>query len=143
MKVETTYHGTREYGEKDIIEFSKGIPGLDKLKKFIIFPVEDNEVFSILHSIEDESIGFVIASPFGVATDYEFKLEDDVMNRLRISKNEDLLVFNIVTLNSNVEKITMNLRAPIIINIKEKLGEQIILNNEKYLIKYPIFKEKV
>jgi flagellar assembly factor FliW len=65
------------------------------------------------------------------------------MKRLEINKNEDILVVNIVTLNSKLENITMNLRAPIIINIKEKLGEQIILNNEEYLIKYPMFKENV
>lgn len=133
----------REYEEKDIIKFSKGIPGFDKLNKFIVFPVEDNEIFSILHSIEDESIGFVMASPFNVINKYEFKLEDDVIERLKIISNEDVLVLNTVTLNSKIENITINLRAPIIINIKDRLGEQIILNNEKYLIKYAMFKENV
>ncbi len=141
--LQTKYHGVREYEEKDIIEFQKGMPGFDKLKKFIIFPVEDNEVFSVLHSLEDESIGFVIASPFDVINNYEFKLENDIIKRLKITGNEDVLVFNTVTLSSKVENITINLRAPIIINIKEKLGEQIILSNEKYLIKYPLFKENV
>ena len=143
LNIQTKYHGIREYEERDIIEFHKGLPGFDKLKNFITFPVEDNEVFSILHSVEDESVGFVIASPFSVIDNYEFKLEDDVIEKLKITKNEDVLVVNIVTLSSKLENITMNLRAPIIINIKEKLGEQIILNNEEYLIKYPIFKENV
>lgn len=143
LKLQTKYHGVREYKEEDIIEFPKGLPGFDSLKKFITFPVEDNEVFSILHSVEDESVGFVIVSPFTVINDYEFKLEDDVVEKLKITKNEDVSVVNIVTLNSKLENITINLRAPIIINIKEKLGEQIILNNEEYLIKYPIFKENV
>lgn len=131
----------REYEKKDIIEFQKGIPGFEKLKKFIIFPIEENEVFSIMHSIEDETVGLVIASPFNVIDNYEFELEDDVIRKLRITKNEDILVQNVVTLSSKLENITINLRAPIIINIKESLGEQIILNNEEYLIKYPIFKE--
>jgi flagellar assembly factor FliW len=38
-----------------------------------------------------------------------------------------------------VEHITTNLKAPIIINIKQKLGEQIILDNDKYKIKHPLF----
>lgn len=141
MNLGTKYHGVREYEEKDVISFPKGLPGFDNLKRFIIFPVEDNEIFSVLHSIEDENIGFVLVSPFDLIDDYEFEIENEVIDRLRITNKEDILVQNIVTLNSTLEKITINLRAPIIINIKENLGEQIILNNEKYLIKYPIFKE--
>lgn len=143
MNLETKYHGVHEYEEKNVISFPKGLPGFDHLKKFIIFPVEDNEIFSILHSIEDENIGFVIVTPFDLADDYEFEIEDEIIKRLKIAKKEDIFVKNIVTLSSILEKITMNLRAPIIINIKENLGEQIILNNEKYLIKYPVFKENV
>jgi flagellar assembly factor FliW len=51
------------------------------------------------------------------------------------------MVLNTVTIQSKVEEITTNLRAPIIINIREGLGEQIILENDKYKIKQPLFKE--
>lgn len=142
MQLKTKYHGVHEYEEEEIINFSKGICGFEHLKKFIIFPVEGEEVFNILHSIEDDSIGFVITSPFIVQKDYEFKLDQQVIERLKINTPEDVLILSIVTLNSNIKKITTNLRAPLIINIKEKLGEQIILNNDKYLIKHPIFKEE-
>ena len=40
----------------------------------------------------------------------------------------------------NINSATTNLRAPIIINFKEKLGKQIILQNEEYQIKHPISK---
>ncbi|MBE6044695.1 MAG: flagellar assembly protein FliW [Clostridium thermopalmarium] len=143
MKLQTKYHGIQEYSEKDVIFFKKGIPGFDNLTKFIIFPVKDNEVFSILHSIEDSNIGLIVTSPFNVMSEYEFKLSDETIKRLKIEKAEDVLVINTVTLSSKPENITINLRAPIIINIKEKLGEQIILNNEKYLIKHPLFKEEL
>ncbi|QGU95055.1 flagellar assembly protein FliW [Clostridium bovifaecis] len=143
MKLETKYHGIREYKESDIIILKKGMPGFENLNKFIMFPVEENECFSILHSIEDSAVGFIVTSPFAVISDYEFKLNDELIERLKIEKSEDILVMNTVTLSSKVENITTNLRAPIIINIKEKLGEQIILNNEKYLVKHPLFKEEV
>ena len=54
MKLNTKYHGVKEYEEKDIINFKKGLPGFEGLKKFILFPVEDNDVFSILHSVEND-----------------------------------------------------------------------------------------
>ncbi|MCW6110476.1 flagellar assembly protein FliW [Clostridium sporogenes] len=143
MNLNTKYHGCIEYEEKDVIYFEKGIPGFEGLKKFIVFPVEDNEVFSVFHSIEKEDMGIIVTSPFNIEKDYEIQLEEEQIKNLKLQDEEDTLVLNTVTLNSDIDKITANLRAPIIINIKEKIGEQIIINSDKYSIKYPLFKEEV
>ncbi|AYD40716.1 flagellar assembly protein FliW [Clostridium fermenticellae] len=138
MKLRTKYHGVVDYKEDEIIYFKKGIPGFEKLKKFILFKVEGNEDFSVLHSVEDKSIGLIVISPFYIVKDYEFELDDKKMKELKIENKNEVVVLTTVTLNSKVEGITINLKAPIIINIKKCLGEQIILDNPDYLIKYPI-----
>lgn len=143
MELITKYHGTIEYKEEEIIYFKKGIPGFQNLKKFVLFPVEENDFFSVLHSVEDNNIGFIVVSPFNVKKDYEIELNDTVLKELNIKEEKDVSIFNTVTLDSEVSKITSNLKAPIVINIKDRLGEQIILNDEKYEIKYPLFKEWV
>ena len=140
MKIDTKYHGIVEYKTEDIIEFKKGVPGFNELKKFIYFPIEDNEMFSVLHSIEDSEVGFIVTSPFNVIKDYEIKLDDEIIKRLNIEKESDVLVVNTVTLNSKIENITVNMCAPIIINIEKNLGEQLILNNPRYVVKQPLFK---
>ncbi|WP_434296939.1 flagellar assembly protein FliW [Clostridium sporogenes] len=142
MNLNTKYHGCIEYEEKDVIYFEKGIPGFEGLKKFIVFPVEDNEVFSVFHSIEKEDMGIIVISPFNIEKDYEIKLEEKQRENLKLQDEKDALVLNTVTLNSDIDKITANLRAPIIINIKEKIGEQIIINSDKYSIKHSLFKEE-
>lgn len=141
MELKTTFHGTREYVEEEVITFEKGLPGFENLKKFIIFDLEETGVFSVLQSIEDPDIGLVVISPFSQIKDYEFNLEDEAAERLKVKSSEDIIVLNTVTLNSNIEKVTTNLRAPIVVNIKNKSGEQIILNDDRYLIKHPLFKE--
>lgn len=141
MKINTRYHGEREYKENEIIYFKNGLPGFEDLKKFISFPIKENELFSVLHSIEDEEIGIVTVSPFEVDKEYKFKLEDEVINDLKISSPDDIIVAVTVTLHSKVENITVNMRAPIIININENLGEQIILDNDSYSIKHPLIWE--
>jgi len=139
MILNTRYHGAKEYTEEDIIVFRKGLPGFENCTKFILFNLEDDELFSILHSIEDTSLGFVLVSPFQIMKDYEFELVEDKRKELQIQSEEELIVMNTVSINSNLEKITTNLKAPIIINRKGKLGEQIILSNEKYSLKHPVF----
>lgn len=141
MKLNTKYHGIKEYKEEDIITFKKGLPGFEDLKKYILFPTEENELFNILHSIENEELGLIVISPFEIIKDYEFKLSDEKLKELKIILPEEVLVLNTVTLSSKIENITTNLKAPIIINIKERLGEQIILDNEKYKIKHPLWRE--
>lgn len=139
MKLNTKCHGVKEYEEKDIVEFKKGLPGFENLKKFILFPVEENEVFSILHSVEDEDIGIVVVSPFLFIKDYEFDLKEEKAKELEVEGHEDVFILNTVTLNSKIEDITINLKAPIVININKNLGEQIILDNPNYAIKHPLF----
>ena len=140
MILNTNYHGTKEYTEEDIISFRKGLPGFENFTKFVLFTLEGNDLFSILHSIEDTSLGFVLVSPFNVMKDYQFELTEDKRKEIQIQSEEDIIVMNTVTINSKLEKVTTNLKAPIIINIKSKLGEQIILSDEKYSLKHPIFK---
>ncbi|MCR1933686.1 flagellar assembly protein FliW [Clostridium tepidum] len=142
MKLNTKYHGCIEYEEKDIIYFEKGIPGFKELKKFIIFPIEDNEIFSVFHSVEKEDIGIIVTSPFNIEKDYEIQLDEEQIKSLKLQNEKDALLLNTVTLSSDIDKITVNLRAPIVINIKEKIGEQIIINSDKYSIKHPLFKEE-
>lgn len=141
MNFETKYHGTIGFEEKDIIRFNKGIPGFEDLREFVIFSVEGNEVFKILHSIEDKDVGIIVINPFDFAVDYEVALPENTLKTLKIEEESDVLMLNTVTLSSNINSITVNLRAPIIINIKKDLGEQIILQDEKYPIKYPLIKE--
>lgn len=142
MKLNTRFYGIREYDENDIINFPKGLPGFKELKKFIIFPLEENKVFSMLHSIENLEIGLIVISPFHVMKEYEFNLDEHIMKELKIGRKEDVIVLSTVCFNSKAEKMTTNLKAPIVINIKEKIGEQLILDNVKYPVKYPLLKEE-
>ena len=142
MNLITKYHGTVEYNEEDVIIFKKGLPGFENLRKFIIVPFEDNNIFSILISMEDMEVGIPVLSPFNVDESYEFKLSDEKIKELSVNSPEDIMVLNAVTLDSNIRNITVNMKAPIVVNIKGKIGEQIILDNEKYKIKEPLFKEE-
>ena len=141
MKLNTKYHGAIEFEKENIITFKKGLPGFENLKEYIIFPLEENKIFSIMQSLEDTSVGIPVLSPFSISNDYEFSIPQEITESLCIKSQEDVLVLNTVTINSNYKSITTNLKAPIIINIKDKIGEQIILDNDKYEIKHPIFQE--
>ncbi|MHC1682451.1 MAG: flagellar assembly protein FliW [Clostridiaceae bacterium] len=128
--------------EDKIITFCKGIPGFINLKKFVLEEIEDNEVFYLLKSIEDEKVAFIVVSPFFVDKSYNVNLDESLIDSLRIANESQVLILNTVTLHSDMKKITTNLVAPLVINIQERVGEQIVFDDETtYQIKTPIFKE--
>lgn len=134
-------HGEMEYDNKNIITFKKGIPGFDGLTKFILVDLNDYEPFKLLQSLEDDEIGVIVTSPFEFDEKYEVNLNKEIISRLDIKEEKDVIIVTTITLNSDPKKITTNLKAPIIINNDNKFGEQIILDDLKYEIKQPLIKE--
>ncbi|HSQ88011.1 flagellar assembly protein FliW, partial [Romboutsia sp.] len=100
------------------IIFEKGIPGFEEYRTFVINEVKENNKFKMITSTEDINIGFIAISPFEVKKDYEIDLNDEIINELKVESPKDVLVLSLITLGKTLSKSTVNLKAPIIINIK-------------------------
>lgn len=123
------------------IFFEDGLLGLEEYKTYSIESIEENGVFYLLQNHENEELAIVVINPFVFRKDYELNLEDKIIEELNIGKEEDVLILNTVTLSEKREDFTSNLTAPLIINVVNGKGKQIILNDSKYKIKEKIFKE--
>lgn len=135
----STMYGEFEYDKDSIITFNKGIPGFEEYKKYLLLKL-DIEGFELLQSVEENKIGFIVVSPFDIDESYEVKLTEDFISKLKIKEATDVKLLGIVTLNSSIEKTTVNLKAPIIINVKNNFAEQLLTDNSKYKIKHPLTK---
>lgn len=141
MEVISPVHGKITYDENEIIKFEKTILGFDKSKRFILKDVNENDFFKILQSVDEPEVGFIVISPFEVENNYEINLNNEVINTLKIKEANNVLLYSLVTLNSKIKDITVNLKAPIVININNKKAQQFIIDKEKYKIKHPLVKE--
>ena len=66
--------------------------------------------------------------------DYTFEIDDNNQKLLNLNDANDLLTFNIVNIPLNrPEDATINLLAPIVVNIKENIGAQLILSGSNHL----------
>lgn len=120
------------------ILFEKGIPGFENYRYFNVNIVEGNKKIYNIVSKEDSNIGFISISPFDIKKDYEIDLDDEVVKELDIKTEKDVLVLCLITLGKTLKDSTANLKAPIIINIKNNRGKQLILQDDKYKIKEPL-----
>lgn len=141
MRYNSSIYGEFEYNEGDIVNLTKSLPGFDCLKKFALVNLKEYEPFKMLQSLEDKYVGLIVISPFDFFEEYEIDITEKMMKDLEIEDLKDVLILTTVTLNSDPKKVTTNLRAPIIINNSNRLGEQIILDTTKYKIKHPLSEE--
>ena len=139
MKLNTTNFGEIDIDESALINFEEGIPGFESIRRFALLQ-DDEMIVDWLQGI-DEDIAFPIINPFAVKEDYEFKISDGDIAKLKIENQEDLLIYSIVVIPDDIKDIRTNLQAPIIINTKSKLAKQIILD-DRYPLKYEFY-EKV
>jgi flagellar assembly factor FliW len=143
LKLATKYHGEQIVEEKEIIHFEKGIPGFDEEKEFVLLPFMDDSVFMILQSVLTPGLAFVIADPFHFFKEYDFTLEDQVVDALQLESEKNVTVFVILTVQDPFQNTTANLKAPVVINTEKKLGKQVILTNTEYGTRHSIFQAVV
>lgn len=137
MNINTKFLGEVNIDEKEIIQFSNGLPGFENVKEFIILPLENESSFAILQSIKEPEIGFVIAVPFIFKENYEFDLLEEDKEELKVDSLDNLIIYSIVTLKDPFNSSTINLQAPLLINHNKRLAKQIVLL-DSYPLRYPI-----
>lgn len=143
MKIQTAYMGEIEMEVSQIIDFEHGIPGFEDEKQFVLLPIENNDVFFVLQSLKTAELAFIITNPYTVTTNYSFELEEATVHALQIQDDKEVAIFSIVSLKETMEKSTINLKAPIVLNTTSNKAKQVILNNENFAIRHLLSAESI
>ncbi|EIJ80517.1 hypothetical protein PB1_09157 [Bacillus methanolicus PB1] len=138
MNITSKFLGEVEIKEEQIIHFPNGLPGFEDEKQFVILPLEENSPFAVLQSTENSHVGFVVVYPFAFHPNYAFDLPEEEIAKLEVESPKDCLTFAIMTLKEPFTDSTINLKAPIIVNVKAKCGKQLILHDTDYPIRFPL-----
>lgn len=142
MIIKTTHFGEIEINEEKILDFEEGIPGFEDVHRFGIINSEDPEsLFRWIQAIETPNLAFALIDPFAVKKDYDFELKDEEARSLGIEDSTQIAVFAIVVIPEDTKKISMNLKAPIIINMVNKKAAQVVLDTDEYTVRHFILDE--
>ena len=129
MRVNTRIFGEVEIEEEKLITFPDGIIGFPDLQKFALIYDEEKGVHAgirWLQSMEEPGFALPVMDPLAVSAEYN-------------PEDEDLLVLVTVTVPSDIKKMSVNLRGPIIINTRTRKACQVIVEGDTYAVKYPIY----
>lgn len=141
MNINTKLFGEINVNNEKLITFEKGIIGFPHMKRFLLIHDEEksDSAISWLQSIEEEGFAMPVIDPLRAIDDYNPMVEDELLKDLGELTPDETIVFVTITVPKDIEKMTVNLKAPIIINADNKKAEQLIIDDEKYVVKYPIY----
>ena len=120
---------------RHMIGFPGGLPGFENCHSFILMELEGNDLLHYLTAVEGPDATFLVIDPRRVMPDYQCELADGDALRIGADVGTPLLWLALVSIDRD-GATTVNLRAPIVINPKRMLGQQVIPHDNKYPIRH-------
>jgi flagellar assembly factor FliW len=130
--------GACSYAESEVIAFPWGLPGFENLRRFLVLSVPGQEGYIWLQSLEDVQVAMPLCDPWSLFDDYDATLPAYARQSLHIAAPDDFCLLCVVVVGKNAEEMSINLLAPVVINLKSRVGRQITLENQRYSIRTPI-----
>ncbi len=135
MTVETSRFGKVTFAETDLFEFPWGLPGFADLRRFLALSLAEQPSFVWLQSVDDPKVALPVADPWQIFPDYEPRMPAYATEALDVRNAEDFTVLCVVVVTKDAEEMTMNLMAPVIINLKTRRARQVMLENSSYAVR--------
>ncbi|HOE67515.1 MAG TPA: flagellar assembly protein FliW [Candidatus Hydrogenedentes bacterium] len=135
MQLQTTRFGTIEIDLNEVITFTQPILGFQEYRRFILLP-GPSAYLQWLQSTDSGELAFLIMNPKSLLPSYALQPAPHELTERAATTVEDLDIFTLVVIPADPSQIRTNLKAPILINPKHRLGKQTILDRSDYPVQY-------
>ncbi len=122
----------------NVINFENGLPGFEILTSFIIVPLNEYPPFQVLQSLEAPEVSMLVMPSNLIELGDELMPTKDNLDSIMATGIKDFETFVILKVNGDIGKFTANTKAPVIINHKQRLGMQIILDHPALDMEHPL-----
>ena len=139
MHIKSWRFGEIQINEEKILKFPQGLPGLEDVHEYVLLQLEETNPINWLQSVDNQQISLPVMDPFEVFPDYAFDISEEDIKDLSISETEDIHVVSVLVIPEQINEMTINLAAPILINIRSNVGKQIIIDGSDYPVRHPVF----
>jgi flagellar assembly factor FliW len=124
MKIQTTRFDEIEIEPDDILFFRQGVFGFEQCRHWVLLADADNPAVAWMQSIQKPETALPVVSPRKFVKDYRVRMEQADIDSLMLDGSEHAYVLAVV--GREGESLTLNLRAPIIVNLDRRLGAQVV-----------------
>jgi flagellar assembly factor FliW len=144
MQFETRRFGTISIADDDAFTVPTGIPGFPELRRVALLgagpapgatPSDESSLYW-MQDLDDGDLAFMCLVPWEVFPDYEIDIDE---RSLGIADESDVRVLSLVTVHrdGDTPHLTANLRAPIVVDVRSRKLQQVILADSRWPIRAP------
>lgn len=136
---------TRDFGEitidkSQIISFPEGLYAFEDEKEFVLLSHPEAAVPAHwLQSVKTSQLCFIVFEAQSVIPDYAPIYSDKELSAIDSSEKSPLEYYFISVIHDDFQKSTINVKSPVVYNRESNKAKQIIVDNNNYLIKHPLF----
>jgi flagellar assembly factor FliW len=128
MDVYTTRFGPLEVLADDVIRFPEGLPGLEERRDWVLVAEAHNDAACWLQSVDRADVALAVVSPRRFVPHFQMRVARRELEPLGL---EEVRAAQVLLVVSRTEgSLTVNLKAPIVINLRRRLARQVIANGD-------------
>jgi flagellar assembly factor FliW len=141
IKLNTTRFGDISIAPDKIINFVHGIPGFEKLRRYILIDHDAKGLFKWLQSVDEPAVAFLMTDPIPYKPGYSVPMRKSDIKGLDAEDAEGIVVLVMVCVsqeNGDDRKVSLNLKGPVLFNASNMLAIQCIIDRDDYQSNYVI-----
>lgn len=128
MLLRTTRFGTLNVNSEDVIAAPAGFPGLEDCRQWVLLADAANDALGWLQSVSRPETALPVVSPRRFVPDYRFRAYRSELAPLELASLDEAHVLTVVAEHDG--RLTLNLKAPIVVNIRTRTARQIVVNDD-------------
>ncbi len=142
VKFATTRFGELELPPERIISFPRGLIGFPHVLRFALIDHPGGGPFQWLQAVDFPELAFVVADPSLFFSGYSVAVSREELRSIGIERIDEGVVVVILVVPGDPRKITANLIGPIVINLRDRLARQLVLDAPEYTTRHYIFPQE-
>jgi flagellar assembly factor FliW len=135
MLIRTSRFGQVEIEPDDILRFPDGLFGLADYRHWVLLHDSENEALGWLQSTSRPDLAFGVVSPRRFVPDYQLRIGRREL--ARVAADDAKAVHLLVIVGRDEDGVTLNLKAPLVIHLGQRIGRQVV-NNADEPVQYRI-----
>ncbi len=140
MKISSSRFGEIEVNDQRVMTFPKGLLGFADYQQYVLIEAGQDSYFWWLQSVDNPDLAFIVTDPTLFIPTYKVPVRTDQISQLELNTVEDAQVLVIV--NKRGETLTGNLQGPLVVNVKNCIGEQLVLSDRRFTTRVPLVELK-
>lgn len=129
--------GRLEVDPGRVIQFLEPIAGFPTCLRYALLPYmqasgREDPAIRWLQAMDPPFHTFIVADPWSVWPDYEPEIADSDAEQLDALSFTQTSLYGIMTVSQQNRELSINLRAPLVVNAQVRMAKQVVLLNGEY-----------